>query len=59
MANMSYCRFQNTYRDLIDCEENMDNDLSSDEKRARDKMIKLCTRIAKNYGEGEYGNQDA
>ena len=24
MANMSYCRFENTYNDLIDCIENMD-----------------------------------
>jgi len=22
MANMSYCRFENTYHDLVDCSEN-------------------------------------
>jgi len=24
MANMSYCRMENTYRDLLDCYNNMD-----------------------------------
>ena len=26
MGNMSYCRFQNTYGDLRDCFENMENE---------------------------------
>jgi len=24
MSNMSYCRFENTYRDLVDCQEALD-----------------------------------
>ena len=24
MANMSYCRFENTYNDLLDCLENIE-----------------------------------
>jgi len=50
MANMSYCRFQNTMDDLRDCADNMnDSDLSYEEARARRFLIKLCVRIADNY----------
>jgi len=46
MANMSYCRFQNTLQDLRDCYENMDDtDLSDEEKRARRTLLKLCDQI--------------
>ena len=55
MANMGYCRFQNTYLDLLDCYENMENidEASSDEKRAFDRIIKLCKNIANEFGDGE------
>ena len=46
MANMAYCRFQNTLSDLRECEEHLWEDLSDDEERARKSMIKLCKRIA-------------
>ena len=50
MANMSYCRFQNTLGDLKDCSANMDDrDLSYDEVRARYRLIKLCAAIAESY----------
>jgi len=49
MANMSYCRFQNTSIDLQDCIYAMDTvdsvddlDLSNDEQRAFDRMYQLC-----------------
>jgi hypothetical protein len=53
MANMSYCRFRNTLTDLQDCEDALHNDaaLSDEEKRARDKLLKLCRRIAVDYPE--------
>ena len=52
MSNMAYCRFENTLSDLRDCEEHMDdNDLSEDEERARKRLIKMCSRIAADYGE--------
>ena len=49
MANMSYCRFQNTVQDLQDCfnaiGEALDNgepmDLSADEQRAFERMFNL------------------
>ena len=51
MANMSYCRFENTLPDFRDCYDNFDdNDLSEEEKRARRKMIALCVVIALDYG---------
>lgn len=36
MSNMSYCRFQNTLSDLLDCLDHIiDDELSEDEERAR------------------------
>lgn len=49
--NMSYCRFQNTLLDLIDCKEAIIEDglsaadLSADELRARTKLIKECREL--------------
>ena len=51
MANMSYCRFENTYDDLRDCYRNMDDDLSESEEKYRTLLIKLCEDIANYYGE--------
>jgi len=55
MANMSYCRFQNTATDLQDCydswEEN--DDLSSDEKRARTRILELCKDIVADFGDDD------
>lgn len=51
MANMSYCRFQNTLQDLRVCEENMGSTVLSDaESRARRRLVKLCKRIVDGYG---------
>lgn len=57
MSNMSYCRFENTHDDLIDCLEALDEDgiegcehISGQyEKPYIRKLIKLCIRIADNY----------
>ena len=54
MPNMSYCRFENTYEDLQDCFNALDDeeDLSEREQRYRDRLIKLCHQISENfYGE--------
>ena len=46
MANMSYCRFENTYRDLMDCIQALSNngasDLSDRELGYANMMIHLC-----------------
>ena len=52
MPNMSYCRFTNTVADLRDCYDNMDDDdLSDAEKKARERLIKLCRQIADDYAD--------
>lgn len=55
MANMSYCRFQNTLADLRDCEESDGmwdpETLSDEEKRARTALISLCCTIASEHGD--------
>jgi hypothetical protein len=44
--NMSYVRFENTYRDLQDCEMHInDSDLSKSELNYRNKMVELCQTI--------------
>lgn len=49
MGNMSYCRFSNTVSDLEDCYENMDDDLSEEEERARRRLIRICVNIAADF----------
>ena len=50
MANMGYCRFENTLRDLRDCYMAMDgDDLSESEFYARKAMIELCWSIYNEY----------
>jgi len=53
MANMSYCRFENTEMDLRDCWMNMelDADASPTEEKARRRLIILAANIAEAYGE--------
>ena len=50
--NMSYCRFENTLRDLKDCYHNMySDDLSQSEFYARKRMVELCISIACEYAD--------
>lgn len=54
MSNMSYCRFENTYRDLQDCYEAMGDgtdDLSESEKKYFERMLKLCKDIVDDFCE--------
>ena len=52
---MGYCRFQNTLGDLRDCYEHMgDEDLSEEEDKARDRLLKVCIDLASDYGDGEW-----
>lgn len=50
MANMSYCRFQNTLVDLIDCQEHMQGEVSKHEQHARNEMIATCVEILESLG---------
>ena len=43
---MSYCRFQNTEKDLEDCLDNInDYGMSEEELEARNKLIVICKEI--------------
>jgi hypothetical protein len=54
MSNMAYCRFQNTVLDLQDCFDSMnESDLSEEETRAKERLIKLCVDIACDFGNCE------
>ena len=58
MANMSYCRFENTLRDLQDVHEHLqDDDLSKDEARARKNLVRLCVRIVDEFSLDEPESQ--
>lgn len=59
MSNMSYCRFENTYNDLIDCEDHVnDDDLDAEEKRYRDKLVVVCRRIINSIDEDDEEDED-
>lgn len=58
MPNMSYCRFENTFDDLKDCQESLDNygsvkaleeDSNDYEKEYIKKLIILCGEIYENH----------
>lgn len=49
MPNMSYCRFENTARDLADCLEHIGDNLSESEHKSRQKLVELCEEIVKGY----------
>ena len=49
MANMSYCRFENTYRDLVDCYNNINSQLSDREHKYREQLVELCQTIIEDY----------
>ena len=54
MGNMNYCMFQNTYSDLRDVWDDEDKfwtpeDLSSDERKARRNLIRLCNQVASEF----------
>lgn len=57
MANMSYCRFENTLRDLQDCEYALDNiydevgEMSDRERNSMLALVKLCKTISDNWDE--------
>jgi len=59
MANMSYCRYQNTASDLSDCLHHIEEveDLSRDELVARRRIIDMVREIASAYEE-EYGDEE-
>ncbi len=55
MANMSYCRFQNTLHDLRDCQNALDDgvleegSLDEEEASAARRLINVCQEITEEY----------
>ena len=48
---MSYCRFENTYKDLLDCLENIHVGAGTEiDERYRQKMIKMFNQVCEQYG---------
>lgn len=63
MANMSYCRFENTFKDLQDCLEDLQygndfSELSESEQKYRNKLVKMCKRISDEFEEEEIIDED-
>lgn len=49
MANMSYCRFENTYKDLLQCLSAMNEPLSKDETAYKRRLVDVCKEIIDEY----------
>jgi len=50
MGNMSYCRFENTMNDLMDCINNIHREAeNSTDEHYRQEMIALFMEIAEQY----------
>lgn len=57
MGNMTYCRFQNTHKDLRDCQEHFDDqDLSREEYRARIMIYEICKYIVDSFEKEDLEN---
>jgi len=48
MGNMSYCRFENTLSDLVDCFLYITEETNSRDENFRLRLITLLTQIAEN-----------
>ena len=55
---MSYCRFENTYKDLLDCYHNINEPLSVSEGLYRERLVDLCQEILKDYDPPVYEDDD-
>lgn len=50
MANMSYCRNENTYHDLIDCLSHIDQKAETErDERYRVRLVDLLQRVKDEY----------
>jgi len=46
---MSYCRFENTYKDLLQCLSAMNDELSEDEQAYKRRLVDVCKEIIEEY----------
>jgi len=54
---MGYCRFENTLRELRECYDHLDDELRDMEAKSRRRLIELCSLIASEYKDDEYGKE--
>ena len=55
MSNMSYCRFENTYHDLQDCFEFINEEAGNErDERYRLRMIELIKEMYQEISDTEY-----
>ena len=67
MANMSYCRFENTYVDLQDCYDalteaggikEVEENANQYEKKYIRKLVELCKDIVADFGDEDEDEDD-
>lgn len=58
MPNMSYCRMENTYHDLMDCYEGWDATVSESELEYRDMIFQLAKNIVEDFSFNETLEED-
>lgn len=60
MANMSYCRFENTYGDLADCVRALRSgeEISEDEMYYAKKMRRLCESFIEEFDDYEPAEEE-
>lgn len=49
MPNMSYCRWENTYLDLRDCFDALEENVSQTEEHYQKKLIELARKLIQEY----------
>ena len=55
MSNMGYCRFENTFPDLMDCYQHInDDDLNEIEIAYRVRLVNLCLKITRDFDCGPH-----
>lgn len=54
---MAYCRFENAVEVLRECYDHLDDDLSDGEIKYRRRLLELCSLIASEYKDDEYGKE--
>jgi len=58
MPNMSYCQFENTYKDLLQCLNSMNNELSEREAGYRERLVDVCREIIDEYELNKMSEED-
>mgnify|MGYP001208111355 CR=1 FL=1 len=64
MANMSYCRFENTVSDMEDCVNALcdvvydGEDISNSERSRAKEFIRICKQIAEEFEEDQLNKKE-